>query len=401
MSNIRSDFLAAVKVSGLTKVKTAPKPALSRAWADLMSGTELRRVHIGLSRLARYASANGLEPKDIDDAAIERFVAEVRSASLHRKPEALHRSVASIWNELAKVSKLVLNCVTIPTSKRALGRIDWALLPASFLTDLEEHLNWCRGSDPFETDARERPLAALTVRLRRNQIHSAVTALVESGVAPGAITSLAALVSPEALKRILRRRLEVTPNPKNAFNRDLGAVLARSRENGSRWIPTDLTELKRLVAKMPAPAPGLTGKNKQFLRQFDDPEVTRRLLALPDRLWVEAKRDRQPGFRKLARAQAAIAVAMLPRIPIRAQNLTALTFDTHLFLNDAVRAVSTLELSADEVKNGTPMEFEIPPQIAKMMIEYRDRIAPKIIGHRPAQLFVNPDGSAKMPGGRV
>ena len=39
--------------------------------------------------------------------------------------------------------------------------------------------------------------------------------------------------------------------------------------------------------------------------------------------------------------------------------------------------------------------FDIPPGVAKMLIEYRDRIAPKIIGHRPTRLFVNVDGTPK------
>jgi hypothetical protein len=36
------------------------------------------------------------------------------------------------------------------------------------------------------------------------------------------------------------------------------------------------------------------------------------------------------------------------------------------------------------VKNEeTALAFDIPPQIAKMLIEYRDRIAPKVIGRTP------------------
>jgi hypothetical protein len=59
------------------------------------------------------------------------------------------------------------------------------------------------------------------------------------------------------------------------------------------------------------------------------------------------------------------------------------------------RAISSLELSAAEVKNGTESAFDIPPKVAKMLIEYRDRIAPKVIGRRPERLFVNVDGSPK------
>jgi integrase len=41
------------------------------------------------------------------------------------------------------------------------------------------------------------------------------------------------------------------------------------------------------------------------------------------------------------------------------------------------------------------LAFEIPPQVVEMLVEYRDRIAPKIIGERPTRLFVNVDGTPK------
>ena len=82
-------------------------------------------------------------------------------------------------------------------------------------------------------------------------------------------------------------------------------------------------------------------------------------------------------------------------MPLRPQNLAALAFDTHLFLREGARAISTLELPAHEVKNRMELAFDIPPRVAKMLIEYRDRFAPKIIGHRPTRLFVNVDGTPK------
>ena len=39
--------------------------------------------------------------------------------------------------------------------------------------------------------------------------------------------------------------------------------------------------------------------------------------------------------------------------------------------------------------------FDIPARLAKMLREYRDRIAPKHLGHRPGRLFVNLDGTPK------
>jgi hypothetical protein len=80
-----------------------------------------------------------------------------------------------------------------------------------------------------------------------------------------------------------------------------------------------------------------------------------------------------------------------------------LQLDERCLQIDLVRAdrrrpapTSTLEIPADEVKNGeTELAFDIPPQVAKMLIEYREQIAPKVIGHRPERVFVRADGNPK------
>jgi integrase len=401
-ANIRSDFLAAVKVSGLLPRKAGKLPIesqrklpLSPAWLELFNRLSGRRAHIGLSRLARFASAHGIAPKDVNDEVIGDLVAQVREQSLHPRPTVLHRRTTLIWNEAARDPALGLSRVSVPPY-RVRKRIDWGPLPAAFRQDVEDYLAWCRVTDPFAPDTRRRALAPATVRLLRDQIRAAVSALVQSGVEASSIQSIADLVTPaDRLKRILRNRLDNAGGKENTFNLDLGKALVRIAHEWLEVDPQASAELKRLVGIMPAPVKGLTAKNKKFLRQFDDPTVLRRLYCLAERLWAEVKREAKPNFRTLAKAQAALAIAILSYCPIRPQNLTALAFDTHLFLRQGAGAISTLEVPAHEVKNRMELGFDIPPRVAKMLLEYRDRIVPKILGRRPTRLFVNVDGTAK------
>jgi hypothetical protein len=202
---------------------------------------------------------------------------------------------------------------------------------------------------------------------------------VESGRDPASIKSVADLVSVDAFKCILRRRHEIVAGRENSFNRDLAELLVQITREWVRVDAQQLTELKRLAGKVPMPVSGMTPKNKRILRQFDDPAALHRLRNLPARLWSEVKRDQAPNFRTLAKAQAALAIAMLPYMPVRSQNLHALEFDVHVFLRDDIRATSSLEVPSEEVKNKTTeLAFDIPQHIAKMLIEYRDRVAPKV-----------------------
>jgi hypothetical protein len=319
--------------------------------------------HLGLSRLARFASAKGIEPAQVDDAVIEAFITAVRSGTLHRKPNELHRKVAQIWNEAVERSGLDLQAVRVPSFQSPAKRLDWTLLGRAFRKDADRFLTGGAGTDVFAANARPRPLAPRTVKLRRDQIHAAVTALVESGVKMSTIKSLAVLVTPENFKRILRRRHEMVGGRENIFNHDLAVSLLQiARE----WVKVDagvLAELRRLARKVPTPPSGLTDKNKRVLRQFDDPAVLRRLYKFSTSAWAEVKRDSEPNRQTLVKAQRG--------------------------------ATSTLEFAASEVKNRRELAFDIPPHLTKMLIEYRNRIAPKVIGRRPDKLFVKADGNPK------
>src|SRR5262249_35550068 len=92
-ANVRSGFLPAVRAAGFLpgKVKSPGNPVLSPAWADLFARLSSRRAHIGLSRLARFASARGIAPKDVNDEVIGQLIAEVREQSLCPRPTVLHR----------------------------------------------------------------------------------------------------------------------------------------------------------------------------------------------------------------------------------------------------------------------------------------------------------------------
>ena len=160
-SNIRTNFMAAVTASGLKSAGPSARTPLSPKWKKLFAKLTARRAHLGLSRLARHGSAKGVAPEQINDAAIEAFITEVRNGTLHRKPNDLHRKVALIWNEVARRSELGLQPVTVPSFRSPAKRVDWNLLPNTFRKDRHDYLTWCAG-DPLAADARSRPLAPRT-----------------------------------------------------------------------------------------------------------------------------------------------------------------------------------------------------------------------------------------------
>ena len=393
--NIRSNVVAGIKASGLRATERSPSGVLSAGWQKLKKELRSKRHRFGLSRLAHYCTGKEIEPEDVDDPVLTEFIESVRQGTLHRNVAKLHRNVALIWNEVADFSRFPLGRVLVPSFQHPAKRVDWSTLPLSFQKDTAAYLDWCSGTDAFAADARPRALAPLTMQLQRNHIHSAVTALIDSGVQPKAVKSLANLVAVENFVRILRQREKMAAGEKKAFNRDLARTLV---ELARRWIKVKtkvLQKLKRLEYAVPVPESGLTDKNRSTLRQFDDAVSLHRLFELPEKLWREIKRDNKPDYRMILKAQAALAVYILCYMPIRPQNLWALQFGKHIFLHFGRDAISSLELAASETKNRSALAFDIPNHLAKMLDEYRDRLVPKFFGRRFNILFMKQDGSQK------
>jgi integrase len=395
LMNIRSNLLAGIKASGLGAVEQSRGIVLSAGWQTLEKELRSKRHRFGLSRLARHCTGKRIEPADVDGAVLTQFIEALHQGTLRQSLHKMHRNVALIWNEVAEYSKIPLQRVPVPSFRHPAKRVDWSTLPSSFQKDAGDYLDWSSGIDPFAADARSRALAPLTVQLRRNHIHSAVTALIDSGVHPNSIKSLATLVITDNFTRILRQREKIAAGEKKAFNRDLARTLV---EIARRWIKVKkavLQELKRLEFAVPVPDPGLTKKNKAALRQFDDAECLRRLFELPGRLWTAVKRYSKPDYRTILKAQAALAVGILCYMPIRSKNLWALKFQRHIFLHFGRDAISSLELPEGETKNKDGLAFDIPEHLVKMLAQYRDRLVPKVFGRRFDVLFMKQDGSQK------
>ena len=102
-ANLRSDLAAAIEASGLRPMLKTAGVDLDENWSSLFQTITDQRVRNGLSRLARWASQCRFAPEAVDDAVIERFIADLEAASLIRNIRNLHRSVTTSWNTLVRL----------------------------------------------------------------------------------------------------------------------------------------------------------------------------------------------------------------------------------------------------------------------------------------------------------
>jgi hypothetical protein len=398
LANIKWGFAHAVRATGLLPVRLGrTRTHLDPTWASFLASLPDRRSRFGLSRLAHFASAAGRRPAEIDDDLLDELMHHLDTASLRANQGRLRRTTAIIWNEVVEShAELGLTMLTVPASRQKLTRVKMELLPPAFREDIEAYLAWCAGTDPFAVDARDRPLAASTVMTLRGYISAAVTNLVESGWDVQALTRLADLTSHDAVKRVLKTGCDRSGQREDAYTFNTGQALLRIAREWAKVDPEPLARLRRMVMKTrPRSLGTMTERNVTAVAQFNDPVVLERLKETPARLWRQAMAAERPNRWTLAGAQAALALAMLTYMPVRLQNLVTLTFDVHLNLLPGARARSTMVIPGEEVKNGEPIAFDIPPHIVTMLAAYRDVFVPKLIGRRPTQVFINVDGKRK------
>ena len=388
-ANLRSDLAGAIDASGLRPMLRTAGLKTDAVWKELLDPIKDQRIRNGLSRFARWASLRRITPENVDDAVIARFVVELQAGTLIRQIRDQPRGVARAWNLLAAIRPdRGLVAVQLPSNRPAPTRFAWEQLPVSFQDDVDRHLAWTSVPDPLDESARARALAPKTRRLRRDHIHSAVTAAVAAGVDTNSLTSLAILVAPETFKALLGHRWHEDGRKLSAYTHGVAGTLIAI---ASEWVraPADtLATLKVLRRKLGTLPSGLTPKNQALLRKFDDPGLVQLLADLPDKLWRRARRGLATSRRPFIDLQNALAIDLLTHVPLRMENLSSLNFEEHLHWPQGRGKPALLVFKSDEIKNDMPLEFEIPTELADRLQVYRNEIAPGVTGKRPDAVFV-------------
>ena len=122
------------------------------------------------------------------------------------------------------------------------------------------------------------------------------------------------------------------------------------------------------------------------------------LLMLPAHL---AAKFRKPGPRPRSASllmQTAIALEILLYCPMRIGNLARLDMERHLrWIHEKRETRLIINIPAEEVKNNTPLRYELSGQSVKLMKDYLDCARPVLLGAASTAVFPRQDGRARNP----
>jgi hypothetical protein len=164
------------------------------------------------------------------------------------------------------------------------------------------------------------------------------------------------------------------------------------------WLKVDEPELQRfrkIASRLAVERRGLTTKNRERLRPFDEPEAVVAFLGLPQRICRELKADRRGSRRKAILAQMAAAISLLQAAPIRLNNLANLELNKNLI---ARGKRLYLVIAESDTKNREPIDFELPAETVEILSWYVREYRPFLLKQPTDALFPGAGGKAKSSG---
>ena len=253
----------------------------------------------------------------------------------------------------------------------------------SLKADVDAFLVRLSGADLSE-DGPSRPARAATLKTREYQLRVGASALVHKGVDAESICSLADIVTLERFKLILRFLLDRHEGQTSPQVAQMAGFLKGVAKHWAKADDLALLQMQKVASRLSTGRRGLTAKNRERLRPFDDAKMVALFLDLPQRIRREVEKDPRPPKRKAVDAQSAAAIALLQAVPLRLGNLSRLDMRKNLI---ARGKRVYLVVPEGDTKNNEPVDFELPAETVDIVAWYIRDYRPHLVRAPTDALF--------------
>lgn len=397
-ANVRSLVFKSLTITGgITKAnRRRTEPSLQ--WVERLAPLPKRRFQIVLRSFARWCSERDIEPDDVTQEVFKAYAAWMEEYRKRSRPREAYCALVRAWNKAREISPAWPALIVILDNRRDQYALPLEEFPISFQQDIEAMVDDALGRDPLSSRTA-RPVRPVTAETRVRMIRAFASALVRSGWEIESLQSLADIVTVKAAKtglRFILARLDGKRTGHPHQHAKLLCTLAR------QWVPgvgpAQLKELEAIRKRLRPAQRGMTPKNRETLRYFDDPTVVSKFLLIPDKIQRQCRS--QVPFKQSAavKLQVALAVALLTNAPVRCRNLHSIQLDKNLIDVGMGRSRRVhLYFAADDVKNGVELEFTLSSDAVKLLDFYVRDVRPKLLRAPSDYLFPGQCAGPKGP----
>jgi integrase len=400
--NVMSDARAAMVHAGIVERRDNRRTDLSPAWQELwrcvlVSGSKTLKP--ALCRFVHFLNNQAIAPDQVCAEHADAYHDAMAHNEISKSPEVAYRAAVNGWNQAAR------DLPDWPKTHLALDRrqkiikLSETEFPKAFLANLEQLMFRFSHPDPLAENGRARALRPATLVQYRRQIIRFASELVHSGMPIKEIDSIAALLIPNTAERGLRQMLSRTENKTVKMISEMAALL-RNLSRITDQSEQTREQLTKLAARLAtAPQRGMTRKNRDRLRKLHNDENTLRLLNLPDRLFTHPPSGKANAYTKALAREDAVAIAILLVCPVRVKNLAGIHLEQHIQRPGDGRAY--LVLTEGDLKNGRPLEFELPKELIHMIDLHLTTRCPLMCPAGTPWLFPKRNGTASIQPGEL
>ena len=282
--------------------------------------------------------------------------------------------------------------VEIPRASRRTTYVrPWTDFPPSLQAEIHRFRDRQSGLDLSE-DGPPRPLREASLKTREYQLRVAASVLFDAGVPVEELQSLSDVLTFERFKLILRALLDRRGGQTST---QIGQIASFLTSVARHWLKLDdetLAQMRKLTSRVAVNQKGMTAKNRERLRPFNDDGTVERLQRLPEDLRRLVDRSKQPPARKAIEAQKAAAIAILLVVPLRLKNLVGLDVEEHLIERDGRLYLVVPE---QQVKNAHLIDFELPEDVTELLAWYVREHRPFLLQAPSTALFPGEGGGPK------
>ena len=373
LSNHKANLRAALKwISGETGLPVRGAP-LTPAWGRLLDKIADKGMRARLFGLVRYASAKGIEPEAVDDDVLAAFLRYRAETTALAAGVAAHRSVARTWNRCVdEIDAWPRQRLAEPDLPSRRTGPEWQEFPEILRFEVDAYLGRLTKARRTRSGKRVQACKGSTIRTRRAELVAFARKAVETGIPVAELTTLATLLDPAVVRRVLDAYWNASGDAPNRYTIDLAWKLLSIARETDCLSESKLRELDDLRAVMEEHRqPGLTEKNLAVIRQVIAGPVWREVVRLPDQLMAEARllKDQAP-VKAALRAQLAVAIAILSVAPIRVGNLVRIRLEENLIRPTGPNGLFALVFPFYDVKNRIKLEFPLDAYLTALIEEY-------------------------------
>ena len=389
-ANIKTGVVRAVGLVGKSYPSRNTTKLLPK-WAALlkMLPASLKRK---VSACARYLSGLGVDADAVSLTDLHSYRDTILNDRMRANAEQAWDHFLWAWNRAVHQFPDIWPQITIPrVEKREVYVYPFAYFPASFELDVSAYADRMRNVN-LDDDGPLRPSRPATIATRTRQLKTAASVLARSGVDPATITGIARLVEVDNFKLILHFHMERAGGKTSAGVAQMAACLRNAARHYVKVDDEHDRKISAVCKRVSVQTGGLTAKNRERLRPFDDAELVRQFLCLPDTIRQQVERDKRAPAQKAVLAQVAAAIALLQATPIRKANLCAIDINRHL---KQQRKEVHLVICESETKNRHPVDFNIPEYALDILRWYMKEYRHHLMREPTDALFPGRNGQHK------